>query len=131
MKRTWTFIGAALLVAATSYLALAGGKESSPGPLTGTWECVAHSSLQNDLSFTLDLKQVKEEVTGKFIDSSGEYPLTSSSYRKGTLEIHCKAQDGSYLATGKLAHGQLSGHWSRGQDAEGGWECQKSTPTKR
>jgi len=126
MRRKSTLIGVLLLVAGAAYFALANGKEPSSGPLTGTWECVAHSSAQNDVSFTLSLKQEKEEVTGKFANATGEYPLGPSSYKKGVLEIHLEAPDGSYVATGKLAHGQLSGHWSKSQEAEGGWECQQS-----
>jgi hypothetical protein len=130
MKRTWTLIGATLLLAATAYFAFARGKESSSGPLTGTWECVAHSSAENDVSFKLDLKQSREEVTGKFVNSTGEYLLTSPTYQKGVLEFQVKAPEGKYSASGKLLHGQLSGHWSRGQEAEGGWECQKAAVTK-
>jgi hypothetical protein len=131
MKRTWILIGVCLLAAATAYLTFAKGKEPRPGPLTGTWECVAHSSVQGDVPFTLKLEQTKEEVTGKFINSSGEYPLSSASYKKGVLEIHVDAPDGSYVVTGKLLHGQLSGHWSKGQEVEGGWEGKKSAPPKQ
>jgi hypothetical protein len=126
MRRKGTLIGVLLLVAGAAFIALANGREHSSGPLTGTWECVAHSSLQNDVSFTLELKQDSEEVAGKFVNSTGAYPLTSASYKKGVLEFHVEAPDGKYLASGKLLHGQLSGHWSKVQEAEGGWECQKS-----
>ena len=130
MKRTWTVIGVCLLVGATANLAFAGGKEPKSGPLTGTWECVAHSSAQGDVPFTLKLEQTKEEVTGTFINSTGQYPVSSASYKKGVLEFHVDAPDGRYVATGKLLHGQLSGHWSKGEDVEGGWEGKKSTPAK-
>jgi hypothetical protein len=131
MKRTWTLIGVCLLLAATANLAFAKGKKPKPGPLTGTWSCVAHSSVQGDVSFTLKLEQTKEAVTGTLINPSGEYPLSSGSYKKGVLETHLDAPDGSYAATGKLLHGQLSGHWSKGQEAEGGCECRKSAPAKQ
>lgn len=126
MKRTWTLTCVVLLVAAVTNLPLAKGKEPKPGPLTGTWECVAHSSAQGDVEFTLKLEQANETVTGTFINSSGEYPLTSGSYKNGVLEIHLDAPDGNYVATAKLSHGQLSGHWSKDQEAEGGWEGKKS-----
>jgi hypothetical protein len=126
MRRKWTLIGVLPLVAGAAFMALANGREHPSGPLTGTWECVAHSSVQNDLSFTLGLKQDGEEVSGKFVNSTGEYPLASASYRKGELEFQVVAPDGKYRATGRLGHGQLSGHWSKSQEAEGGWECQKS-----
>jgi hypothetical protein len=130
MRRTWTRIGVLLLVAATAYIAFANGKEPASGPLTGHWECVAHSIVQGDEPFSLDLKQNGEEVTGKFVNGSGDIPLTNSSYKKGILEIHIEAPDGSYAATGKLVHGQLSGHWSKSQEAEGGWDCRKSATAK-
>ncbi len=131
MRRQWALIGGLLLVGTTAYFGLANGKERSSGPLTGSWECVAHSSAMNDLPFTLDLKQDNEDVTGKLINSSGEYPLTSSSYKKGELEIHVNAPDGKYQASGRLLHGQISGHWSKVQEMEGGFECQKSVPAKK
>jgi len=130
MKANWSSIGIWLLAVATVNLASAKGKEPKPGPLTGTWECVAHSSAQGDVEFTLKLEQTNESVTGTFINSSGEYPLTSGSYKNGVLEIHLDAPDGSYVATAKLSHGQLSGHWSKGQETEGGWEGKKSAPAK-
>jgi hypothetical protein len=131
MNRTWTLIGVCLLVAATANLALAKGKKPKPGPLTGTWECVAHLSGQADTPFTLKLEQTKEAVTGAVINPSGEYPLSSGSYKKGVLEIHLEAPDGSYAATAKLLHGQLSGHWSKAQEAGGDCECRKSAPAKQ
>jgi len=127
MKPNWSLICIFLLAQATVNLVFA--KEKT-GPLTGTWECVAHSSAQGDVEFTLKLEQTNEAVTGRFINSSGEYPLTSPSYKKGVLEFHLDAPDGTYSATGKLLHGQLGGHWSKGQEAEGGWECKKSAPAK-
>jgi len=128
MKPKWTLIGIFLLAVATLDLALA--KQPKPGPLTGTWECVAHSSAQGDVTFTLKLEQTDETVAGTFVNSSGEYPLTSGSYKNGVLEIHLDAPDGNYVATAKLLHGQLSGHWSKDQEAEGGWEGKKSAPAK-
>ncbi len=102
MRRKWTLIGVLLLVA-TAYFALANGKEPSSGPLTGTWECVAHSSVQDDVSFTLGLKQDREEVAGKFVNSTGEYPLTSASYKKGVLEFHVDASGRQVSSHGKVA----------------------------
>jgi hypothetical protein len=131
MRRQWALIGGLVLVAATAYFGLASGRERSSGPLTGSWECVAHSSAMNDMPFTLDLKQDGEAVTGKFAKSNGEYPLTSASYARGELQFRVEARDGKYLATGKLAHGQLSGHWSKVQQIEGGFECQKSIQAKK
>jgi hypothetical protein len=131
MKRTWILIGVCLLFAATANLAFAKGKKPKPGPLTGTWSCVAHSSVQGDVPFTLKLEQTKEAVTGALINPSGEYPLSSASYKKRVLEIHLDAPDGSYASTGKLLHGQLSGHWSKAQEAEGGCECKKLAPAKQ
>jgi len=131
MRRQWALIGGLLLVAATAYFGLANGKERSSGPLTGSWECVAHSTLLNDMPFTLNLKQDNEDVTGQFAKSTGEYPLTAASYRKGELQFRVQARDGKYVLAGKLAHGQLSGHWSKVQDVEGGFECQKSIQAKK
>jgi hypothetical protein len=130
MKRSWTLIVVFLLVAAAANLAVGEGNEPKPGPLTGTWECVAHSSGQGDVPSTLKLEQIKEAVSGILINSSGDYPLSSASYKKAVFEFHLDAPDGNYVATGKLMHGQLSGHWSKGQEAEGEWECRRPAPAK-
>jgi len=130
MKGTLALVGVSLLVAAGANLAVGEGKEPKPGPLTGTWECVAHSSTQGDVPFTLKLEQTQEAVSGTLTNSSGDYPLSSASYRKGMFEFHLDAPDGSYVATGKLKHGQLSGHWSKAQDAQGEWECNRPAPAK-
>ena len=131
MRRRWTLIGGLLLAAATAYFGSANGKERASGPLSGSWECVAHSSAMNDESFTLDLKQSREEVAGKFVNSTGEYPLTSVSYKKGVIEFQLEVPDGKYVASGRLAHGQLSGHWSKIQQTEGGFECQMQVQAKK
>jgi len=117
-------------VAAAANLAVGEGNEPKPGPLTGTWECVAHSSVQGDVPSTLKLKQIKEAVSGTLTNSSGDYPLSSASYKKGVFEFHLDAPDGNYVATGRLKHGQLSGHWSKGLEAEGEWECKRPAPAK-
>lgn len=131
MERIRTLISVCLLTLAIATVVFAKGKEQKPGPLTGTWECVAHSNAQGDVPFTLKLEQTNETVTGTLINSSGEYPLNSARYNKGVFELHLDAPDGSYVATGKLTHGQLSGHWSKGQDAEGEWEGKKSASAKQ
>ena len=130
MKRTWTLAGICLLAVAMAGLAVCKGKEPKPGPLTGTWECVSHSSVQGDVLFTLRLEQTKEAVSGTLTNASGDYPLSSASYKKGVLEIHLDAPDGSYVATGKLKDGQLSGHWLKGQEGEGEWEGKRPTAAK-
>jgi hypothetical protein len=130
MKSAWTLVGVLLVLTAATNVLFAKGKEPKQGRLTGTWECVAHSSAQNDMQFTLKLAQADDTVTGTFINSSGQYPLSSGSYEKGVLEIHFKTPEGSYVVSGRLLRGQLSGHWSRGQVAEGGWEGTKSVPAK-
>jgi len=130
MKRTWTLARICLLVVAVGGPAVCKGKEPKPGLLTGTWECVAHSSVQGDVRFTLKLEQSKEVVSGTLTNSSGDYPLSSASYKKGVLKIHLDAPDGSYVATGKLKDGQLSGHWLKGQEGEGEWEGKRPTAAK-
>ena len=124
MKRTWPLIGVGVLLAAN--FAFASGKQPKAGPLTGTWDCVAHSSSQGDVSFTLKLDQTEGTVSGTFINSSLELPLSAVSYKKGVLEFHVDAPDGSYAATAKLVKGQLNGHWSKGEEESGEWEGKKS-----
>lgn len=129
MRSNWSLTGIFLLALVTTSLAFA--RESKSGPLTGSWECVAHSSIQADVQFTLNLEQTDETVKGTFTNASGEYPLSSASYNKGVLQFHVNARDGKYVATAKLSHGELIGHWSKDQAIEGGWEGKRSTPEKQ
>ena len=131
MRNAWTLVGVFLVLAATTNDAFAKGKEPKQGRLTGTWECVAHSSAQNDMQFTLKLAQTDDTVNGTFINSSGEYRFSSASYEKGALKIHVKTPEGSYVITGRLLRSQLTGHWSRGQELEGGWEGTKPVPANQ
>ena len=139
MKRTWTVIGVCLLVVATANLVFANGKEPKPGPLTGTWECVAHSSVQGDVPFTLTLQQDKETVTGTIATADGELQITSGSFKNSVLEIRCETDQAKYVVTGKLEARQLKGHWSKkaipgagdeGGDQEGEWEGKLSASAK-
>ena len=130
MERIRTLISVCLLTLAIATVVFAKGKEQKPGPLTGTWEYVAHSNAQGDVPFTLKLEQSKEAVSGTLTNASGDYPLSSASYKKGVLKIHLDAPDGSYVATGKLKDGQLSGHWLKGQEGEGEWEGKRPTAAK-
>jgi hypothetical protein len=52
MKPTWSTILICLLAVVTANLTFGKGKGPKPGPLTGTWECVAHASGQGDTPFT-------------------------------------------------------------------------------
>jgi len=123
MKPIWRLTGVCVLLVAN--LAFGGAKESKAGALTGTWECLAHVVGHDDTSFTLKLEQAGETVTGTFVNSSVELPLTEVSYKNGVLEFHVEAPDGNYAATAKLVNGQLSGHWSKGEEANGEWEGKK------
>ena len=123
MKPIWRLTGVCLLLAAG--LAIGAAKQPKAGPLTGTWECLAHVAGQDDTPFTLKLEQAGETVSGTFTNSAVELPLTEVSYKNGVLEFHVDAPDGSYAATAKLVNGQLSGHWSKGEEASGEWEGKK------
>ena len=112
MKRVLTSLAVCLAVLCLASPGMANEKKPKPGPLTGTWECVAHGSSQGDLPFTLYLEQSKETVTGSVSAPMGSIGITSAGYRKKTLEIRIDSPQGNYVVTGKLKKGQLGGTWS-------------------
>jgi len=101
MKGTLALVGICLLVAAAANLAVGEGNEPKPGPLTGTWECVAHSSVQGDVPSTLKLEQIREAVSGTLTNSSGDYPLSSASYNKGGVRIPSRCPRWQLCGDGK------------------------------
>jgi len=96
--------------------------KSKPGPMTGTWECMAHGGSQGDLAFTLYLEQSKDVVTGSVSSPMGGADISSGTFREKTLEIQIDSQNGRYVVVGKLKKGQLSGTWSLDDVEKGTWE---------
>ncbi len=131
MKRAKGLVGVCLLVLTTACLSFGDDKESTEGSLTGTWDCVAHLSGENDIPFTMKLEQKGEAVTGSVATSDGELDIKSGTYKSGALELHLASPDAKYLVTGKLDGDQFKGQWSKDPDAIGGdWEGKKSVPSK-
>ena len=83
------------------------------------------------MPFTMKLKQKGETVEGSISTATGEINITSGSFKKNMLEIHCDTPDANYLVTGKLEQDQLSGHWAKGTEQEGAWEGKKSATTNQ
>ena len=103
MKRALTSSGVCLLMLFMTNLVLAKGKKPKPGPLTGTWECMAHGGPRGDLPFTLSLQQHKENVTGSVSSPLGSTEIASSSFKKKTVEIHIDSSQANYVLTGKFS----------------------------
>ena len=131
MKRAKGLVGICLLVLTMASLSVGAEKESKEGSLTGTWDCVAHLSGENDIPFTMTLEQRGEAVTGSVATSDGELEIKSGTYRSSTLELHMESSEAKYAVTGKLDEGQFKGQWSKDPDGIGGdWEGKKAASSK-
>jgi len=130
MKQTRTAIWLGVMVIAMSCLVWGQQEKSKQAPLTGTWDCVAHLSGEDDIPFTMELVQKGESVTGSIATHDGELEITSGTFKANLLEIHCDTPEAKYLVTGKLEGDQFKGHWSKDTEMEGDWEGKRSTPTK-
>jgi len=109
--------------------ALARQKNPKPGPLTGTWECVAHGTSRGDLSFTLMLEQTGETITGSVSSPIGSTEISNGTYKKKGVTIHIEAgAEDSYDLSGKFKKGLLSGEWSHGAE-KGAWDGSKQGAT--
>ena len=106
------------------------GKENKPklGPLTGTWECMAHGGSQGDMSFTLYLEQTKDTLTGSISSPMGGTEISAGTLKKNDIEIHIDTPQGNYLLTGQLKKGEISGKWSSDNES-GTWEGKKQAST--
>jgi len=121
-----------LILVLMTLAAVAAGREKNPkpGPLTGTWECVAHGTSRGDMQFTLTLEQTGETVTGEVSSPIGSTELANATFRKKALSIHIETGGGApYDLTATLKKGQLSGQWSHGNE-KGAWTGSKQAPTK-
>jgi len=100
------------------------GKKPKPGPLTGTWECIAHGGTQGDMPFTLYLEHTKDSLTGSVSSPMGGTEISAGTVKKNEIEIHFDTPQGNYQMTGRLKKGELSGKWS-GENESGTWEGRK------
>jgi len=131
MRNVHIGVGLCILVLAASAAALARpDNKPKAGPMTGTWECTAHGTSQGDMSFTLNLQQNGETVTGTVGTSQGDVEITTGTYKKHVLDIHIEIAQGTYRVTGTFKGGQLSGDWSKDQDQKGTWEGKKTAAAK-
>ncbi len=131
MKCSKLLGGVSLLVLTMVCLVSGEEKEPKEGFLTGTWDCVAHLSGENDIPFTMKLEQKGETVTGSVATSEGELEIKSGTYKGDALELHLESSEAKYLVTGKLDGGQFRGQWSKDPDGIGGdWEGKRSAPAK-
>jgi hypothetical protein len=105
---------------------VAADKKSATGPLTGTWECMAHGGSSGDMAFTLYLEQSKEVVTGSVSSPMGGADITTGSFKRKFLELQIQTSQGNYVILGKLEKGQLSGTWSHDSGDKGTWEGKKA-----
>jgi hypothetical protein len=127
IKNAQAWVGACLLLLTTTCLVFANSGKSSKGSHTGTWDCMAHLSGEDDIPFTMMLEQKDEAVTGSITSHEGELQITSGTYKGDTLELHLETPEAKYVVTGKLAGDQFKGQWSKDPDGlQGNWEGKKS-----
>jgi len=110
---------------------LAVGK-AKPGPVAGTWVCVAHGAEQGDIFYTFVLTQEKDKVAGSFFDHSqpgNNADIKDGSFKDKKLELHFDSYGGTVSVSGRLAKkGKMSGDWTHSGSGKGTWECTKSAP---
>ncbi|HLY62148.1 MAG TPA: hypothetical protein VKV95_15510 [Terriglobia bacterium] len=107
------------------------GKDK-PGPVSGTWACVAHGTDQGDINYTYNLVQAGEKITGSFAevsDSGEKADIKDGSYKDKKLNLSFDAHNGTVTITGALAKaGAMTGNWSHSGGAQGTWDCTKGAP---
>jgi hypothetical protein len=131
MKQIRGLAGVCLLVLSMACLVFGEEKKLKEGSVTGTWDCVAHLSGENDHPFTMKLEQKEANVTGSISTSDGELEIKSGTFKGSKLELHLESPEAKYVVTGQLEGGQFKGQWSKEPDGlQGDWEGKKSAPGK-
>ena len=131
MRRALTLVGITAVALALASLALNAEEKSKAAPLTGTWECQSHGGDQGDTTFTLELEQDGDKVTGSFSSPQGGMEITTATFKDSVLEIHLDTPDGMYVLKATLKDGALSGDTTRDGTAMGKWEGKKSAPATK
>jgi hypothetical protein len=129
MKNFKALLATCLLVLGTAVLVFSQAKGSAS--LTGSWDCIAHLSGEDDIPFTMTLDQKDNVITGSVATHEGDLEVKSGSFKDGTLEVHLETPDAKYAVTGKLDGDQFKGQWSKEPDGIGGeWEGKRSATAK-
>lgn len=126
MRQKFTAIGVCLAFCLAAIVATAQARSQTSEPLTGTWQCESHGGSQGDLSFTLDLQQKGENVTGSISTDQGLLDITSGSFKNGTLKFLVQTENNEYHVTGKYKNGKLAGKWTANGQDKGIWSGSKS-----
>ena len=131
MKRTLKMVlVAAIFCLGVNVLAL--GKDK-PGPVSGSWVCVAHGSDQGDIRYTFNLLQHEDKVTGHFAensDSGHQADIKDGSFKDKNLKMEFDAYEGTVSITGRMPRkGAMSGNWTHSGGGQGTWECTKGAPS--
>jgi len=120
-----------LLLLTMACLVFGQEKKSKRGFVSGSWDCVAHLSGEDDIPFTMQLEQQGETVTGSITTHDGELEIKAGTYKAKTLDLQLETSDAKYHVTGKWDGTQFKGQWSKDPDGMGGeWEGKKSAPAK-
>lgn len=119
-------IGVCLAFCLAAIVAIAQARSPAAAPLTGAWQCESHGGSQGDLSFTLDLQQKGENVTGSISTDQGTLDITSGSFKNGTLKFLVQTENNEYHVTGKYKNGKLAGTWTANGQDKGRWSGSKS-----
>ena len=108
-------------------ISLASQGKTRPGPLSGTWACVAHDTDQGDIAYTYTLKQDGDQVTGSFAETSAsgeKADIKDGSYKNKKLNMEFEAHNGTVSITGTMTKkGAMNGNWTHSGGGEGTWEC--------
>ncbi len=125
-KLTLLSVGIVALALVCSAVLWGQEKDSKPGPVTGSWQCVSHGGPQGDVKFSLELQQDGEKVTGSVDSEQGGMDITSGTFKDETLEIRLETPQGNYVIKGKLNGDQFNGDISLDDKPAGTWEGKKA-----
>lgn len=122
MKRLAVTSIALAFILAVFAVALQARQKSAASPVIGTWNCIAHGAPSGDIPFTLYLQKSPEGLTGTVSAPQGDTGLSSVTFKNNQIKITIDTAEYNYSLTATLAHGKLTGKWSRDDQTHGTWE---------
>src|SRR5579883_3298806 len=75
--------------------------------LTGTWQCQSHGGSRGEMSFTLDLQQNGEDVTGSVSSPLGDADIASGSFKGHHCVFKIKAAKRDIFLPANIKKGRL------------------------
>jgi hypothetical protein len=114
-----------LLLLALFPLTFQGSVCASEDLVSGRWRCVGKGFSNEDIHFTLNLRQAGEAVTGTVTVGEDVVDISEGSIRDDRMELITSTDDNRYVSSVSVTPGKLKATWKDANGNSGTWEGEK------